>query len=191
MVEGYGVFVSLVRTGVLYLGVAAALVCTLDWAVRTRRLSPFGGVARFVRAYIDPLMRPVERLVVRTGGQPSTAPWWMLAAVLVGGLLLLQLLDLVGVLLAEAHLAATNHAAIPMIAISWAISLLTLALLVRVLSSWISISPYSPWVRWSYVLTEWMIAPLRRIIPQFGMVDVTPLVAYFLLILVKMVLHIP
>jgi len=48
------------------------------------------------------------------------------------------------------------------------------------LSSYIT-SPYSKWVRWSYVTTEWMIAPLQRIIPRVGMFDLSPLVAWLLL----------
>jgi YggT family protein len=58
---------------------------------------------------------------------------------------------------------------------------LQLALIVRVISSWVRVSPYSKWVRWSYGLTEWMLAPLRRIIPLLGGIDVTPIVAYLLL----------
>jgi len=66
-----------------------------------------------------------------------------------------------------------------------------LALLVRVISSWLPISPYSRWIRWSYVLTEWMIAPLRRIIPLIGAIDITPIVAWFLLNIVQSALGIP
>jgi len=189
--EGYAIFVNAVRTGVLYAGVLAALACAADWAVRARRVSPFGPVARLVRAYVDPLMRPVERMVVRTGGAPASAPWWMLAAVIVAGLLLLQLLELLGVILDEAAFAATNPAVLPKILISWTISLLILALIVRVLSSWFSISPFSRWIRWSYVLTEWMLTPLRRVIPPLGMIDISPLVAYFLLSLVRVALRLP
>jgi hypothetical protein len=39
------------------------------------------------------------------------------------------------------------------------------ALIVRVLSTWLPVSPYSKWIRWSYVLTDWLINPLRRLIP--------------------------
>ena len=35
--------------------------------------------------------------------------------------------------------------------VSWVISLLSLALFVRVLSSWLPVSPSSRWIRWSYV----------------------------------------
>ena len=56
-----------------------------------------------------------------------------------------------------------------------------LALIVRVLASWLPISPYSIWIRWSYPLTNWILNPLRRIIPPLGMMDITPIVAYLLL----------
>ena len=59
--------------------------------------------------------------------------------------------------------------------------LLQIALLVRVVSSWVRVSPYSPWVRWSYVLTDPILRPLARIIPPLGMMDVTPIVAYLLI----------
>ena len=35
-------------------------------------------------------------------------------------------------------------------------------------------------MRWSYTLTEWILLPLRQLIPPVGgMIDVTPVVAYF------------
>ena len=69
--------------------------------------------------------------------------------------------------------------------VAWTFGILRIALVVRVVSSWFRISPWSAWIRWSYRLTEWMLAPLRRIVPAFGPVDVTPLVAYILLVIVQ------
>src|SRR5579864_2513501 len=76
-------------------GIAAviAVLCAVDWMVRTRRLSPFGAVARFMRNSIDPLLKPVERRVARAGGLPSNAPWWALATVVLAGIVLLSLLE--------------------------------------------------------------------------------------------------
>src|SRR5678815_4891062 len=48
-------FVGIVRIGLFYLAAATAAVCVVDWAVRTRRINPFGGIARFFRARVDPL----------------------------------------------------------------------------------------------------------------------------------------
>jgi len=60
-----------------------------------------------------------------------------------------------------------------------------------VLSSWFPVSPYSKWVRWSYVLTDWLIKPLRRVIPLLGMIDITPIVAWFLIGLIQKFFGIP
>lgn len=35
------------------------------------------------------------------------------------------------------------------------------------------------------MLTEWMLAPLRKVIPNFGPIDVTSLVAFLLLSLLQ------
>jgi YggT family protein len=74
--------------------------------------------------------------------------------------------------------------------VSWAFTVLRIALIVRVISSWFQISPWSKWIRWSYVLTEWMLAPLRRIVPTIGPVDITPIVAFILLMILQSVLQI-
>ena len=59
--------------------------------------------------------------------------------------------------------------------------LLQIALIVRVVSSWVRISPYARWIRWSFTLTEWLLVPLRRLIPPLGMIDITPIVAFFVI----------
>ena len=166
--------------------VVAGAVAAIDWAVRTRRLNPFGATARFFRRTVDPLMVPIERRVVRAGGRPASAPLWALGVVVVGGLLLIALLDFVtGQIGAVAGALSSGAGGVLILLVSWTFSLLQVSLIVRVISSWVGISPYSPWVRWSYALTEWMLAPLRRIIPLFGGIDVTPIVAYLGLRLVE------
>jgi YggT family protein len=57
-----------------------------------------------------------------------------------------------------------------------------------VISSWLPISPYSPWVRWSYQLSEPVLQPLRRIVPVLGGLDITPIVAYILLNIIESLL---
>jgi YggT family protein len=191
VLAAFGTFVDATRVVLLALAAVAGAVCLVDWAVRTRRLSPFGGVARFFRARVDPLMLPVERVVVRAGGSPSAAPWWSLAAVVVGGILLISLLGFVRGILGQVMFGFHQPGEVPKIVLSWIFSILRLALLVRVLSSWFGSLRYSKWVTWSFPLTEWMLAPLRRIVPLIGMIDITPLVAWFALNLLQSFLGIP
>jgi YggT family protein len=191
MASGFGTIVLGVKSALLALGGLVALACVLDWAMRTRRISPFSRTARFVRARVDPLMAPIERVIVRAGGVPSSAPLWMIVGYAMFGILLVTLLQLLGGVIAEVAYGVQKPAAIPILLASWAFSLLRLSLLVRVISSWLPISPYSRWIRWSYVLTEWMVAPLRRLIPNLGPIDITPIVAWLLLSLLQSVLGVP
>ena len=179
------------RMVLLALGAVVAAACLLDWAVRTRRINPFSRTARFVRARIDPMMAPVERIIVRAGGVPTSAPLWTVVAYAVFGILALSAIDLLTGLVAQAVYAAQTPRALPWVLVSWGFSLLRLALLVRVIASWLPISPYSIWVRWSFVLTEWMVAPLRRFIPTLGAIDITPIVAWLLLSLLQSLLNVP
>jgi YggT family protein len=113
-------------------------------------------------------------------------------AVVGGGLVLLFLLDFLGGLLQQLALGMSDPRILPIILLNWVFKLLELALIVRVLSSWLPISPYSRWIRWTYPLTNWILLPLRRFIPNVGMMDITPIVAYLILswILEPTVIHI-
>jgi YggT family protein len=182
---GYSSFVAAVRYALFWLAIVVAVVALVDWAVRTRRLNPFGPVARFCRRFVDPLMAPIERRILRSGGLPSSAPWWSLVAVVVGGLLLISVLNFLGGFIVSVMWGLSSPGRLGVLLLSWAFGLIRIALIVRVISSWFGMSPWSRWIRWSFVLTEWMLAPLRRVIPTLGPVDITPIIAFFLLSIVQ------
>lgn len=170
------------RSALLGLGVGLAVIAAVDWAARTRRLNPFGGISRFLRGSVDPRLAGIERQVVRAGGQPSATPWWALIAFIVLALLLLAAMDMLGGIVRElAYAADTGGTGYLYLMVRWAFGFLRMALLIRVLSSWFPRAAGSPWLRWSFGATEWMLRPLRRVIPSLGMVDITPIVAYFIL----------
>ena len=180
--------ITVLRTALLVAGAGMAALAGLAYMVRTRRLSPFGGVGRFVRGSVDPIFLPMERRVVRAGGRPASAPWWMLGAVVVGGIVLLSLLGFLRdqILTAGAALSRGPGGMLVLV-IHWTFAVLQIALFVRVISSWFPGSAYSPWVRWTYPLTDWLLRPLRRLIPSVGMMDVSPIVAYVVLWLAEKV----
>ena len=182
IVSGLDAVINVVRY--VFLGGAAltGLVCAGDWLVRTRRLSPFGPAARFFRKTVDPALAPVERAVIRSGGVPTTAPLWGLLAVVIGGILVLSLLgflrdNTVALLWAVGH----GPRALASLLVAWLIGVLELALIVRVIASWVRVSSYSRWVRWSYTLTDWLVRPLRQRLPAVAMFDISPFVAYAIL----------
>src|SRR5829696_4211209 len=86
---------AFLRTVFLAGGVALAAVAVADWAVRTRRLNPFGGVARFLRARVDPQLAGVERRVLQAGGRPTATPLWALMIYVVAAMLVLAALEMI------------------------------------------------------------------------------------------------
>lgn len=63
--------------------------------------------------------------------------------------------------------------------------LYSLAIIARVFLSWMRVDPYHPLVRFLYQITEPLLAPLRKHIPPVGMVDISPMVALFVLWIVQ------
>ena len=186
---GADAVIQILRTALLSVAVVFGAICVLDWAVRTRKISPFNAVARFCRSTVDPFISPIERKVVRAGGAPASAPLWALAAVVIGGILLLTALDLIRLEVVRSIIASQEGSAgIFRLLVSWTFTILKAALIVRVISSWLPISPYSPWVSWSYRLSEPILTPLRRVVPVLGGLDITPIVAYILLNIVESLL---
>lgn len=177
--------VAWLRSGSLVLLVIALLFATLAWAVRTRRLTPFGGVARFVRKVVDPMLAPVERRLGRTGVGTANMPW---LAVLVLLMLLASVVFIVGGLrsaLVSAYLAnAAGAPGLLRLAVTWTFGVLQVALLVRVLTSWVG-GTYSRVGRLAASLTDWFVEPLRRVLPPMGGFDLSPLLAWFLIGLVE------
>lgn len=178
----FNVILEFLRPTLAALAGAVTLALAVDWLVRTRRLNPFGPIARFYRSAVDPLLAPIERRVVRAGGVPSSAPWWALAVVVIGGIVLLEVLTYIRGMAGEL-VGATSFGVygVARVLIRWTFLLLEIALIVRVVASWINLSRYSGWVRWAFSLTEWMLRPIRRIIPSVAMFDLSPLIAWILL----------
>ena len=171
---------GVLRPAVFVAGALAAVAAVVSYSVRTRKISPFSPFARFTRDKVDPwLIAPMERRIMRAGGTPYAAPWWALAAVIVGGLILLSAVGFVRDQLMMLAYMSGSGASLAALLVRWTFGILKLALFARVISSWVGGSPYSKWWRWSYVLTEWFLAPLRQVIPTIGMIDITVLIAYF------------
>jgi YggT family protein len=170
------------RTLLLVGGIVFAAVAALDWAVRTRRISPFSGTARFMRSNVDPRIAGVERQVARIGGHPSSTPWWALVTYVVLAIVLLAAIDTLSSLLRQAAIASSlGSAGLLLLIVRWTFGFFSFALLVRVVASWLPGLASRRWISWSFGTTEWMLRPLRRLVPRLGVMDVTPIVAYFAL----------
>ncbi|MCU0646925.1 MAG: YggT family protein [Gemmatimonadaceae bacterium] len=189
LVEVFDVVIGLLRPAVFVATAATAVLAGTAWAARTGRLSPFGGLARALRPSQQRVFGPMERRLVRAGGMPGHAPWWTVAVVGLGGLLLISVLGFLRDQIAMAGLAfAMGGRALIGVLLRWTFALLNVALFVRVIGSWVGGSPYSKWFGWAYRLTEPLLAPIRQLLPSLGPIDISPLVLYFGLQLLESVL---
>lgn len=187
IIQGLDLVITLLRPAFFVAAAVLTVVAAGDWAVRTRRINPFSALARFFRASVDPLIAPVERRIVRAGGLPSNAPWYALAAVVIGGIIIITILGFIqGQLSRAAFAAGMGTSGVLRLLVGWVFGFLQIALLVYVISGWVRVSPYSVWVRWAYVVSEPLLRPLRKIVPPIGgAIDITPLIAYFILWLIE------
>ncbi len=166
--------------------VYASIVAATHWAVRRRKIGPFGAWPRMVRRLSDPVLLPLERRVIRFGGNPQDAALWLVGIVILGGLLLLSLVNwLLGMAGAVGALASAGPRDWIRILVGWAFTLVMTALFVRVIVSWFGVSEYRPWMRPLVLLTDWIIRPVRRILPPAGMIDFSPMVAWLVLLVAR------
>ena len=168
---------------------ASVLVALASWLVRTRRISPFGALGRALRTASDPLIRPVETRLVRAGGNPVHAGWWLVVAVAAAGVLLITLWNW---LVDTAYAVTAAFAAGPRAAIALTVvvayRIIVAALVVRVLAGWFGYFRYARWLRPAYALTDWLVEPIRRVLPPAGGLDWSPLAAWLVLWVLKRVL---
>lgn len=175
-----------VRTLVIVALVYASVVALTHWAVRNRRIDPFGAWPRFMRKLSDPVLLPLERRILRAGGNPQNASLWLLGIVIGGGLLLLTLTGwLIGTAASIRMVAHGGPQVWIRMLVGALFTLLMTAILIRVIGSWLGIGPYNRWMRPFYALTNWLIDPIRRVLPPFGMIDFSPMVAWLVLYVVR------
>jgi len=179
---------DIIRYAVFGVFAYSALAALGSWAVRTRRISPFSKTAHLIRRTTDPVLRPLEDKISQKGGNPQNAEWWLLGGSVVGGIAVVSFAGWLATNLTNAVSAAQTGSPYVVIrlVLYYAVQVLTLAIIARVIGSWVGIGRFNRYMRIAYRLTDWLIEPLRRIIPpiNFGgraQIDISPIAAYFLL----------
>jgi YggT family protein len=184
------VIFAVVETGLRWLVLAAlaygVVIGVTHWAVRTRRLQPFGALPRAVRRVSDPVLIPFERRVMRLGGNPQDAPLWLLGAIVLFGLVLITLVRWLRDWWFRLQVVGQGGPEIAVLTlVDIVFNLLRLAIFVRVIGSWLGAGRYNRWMRPFYIATDWLIEPLRRVLPPLGPIDISPFVAYLALLLLQ------
>ena len=69
------------------------------------------------------------------------------------------------------------------------LTILWFAIFARAIVSWFPVDPNGPVVRALDAITEPVLDPLRRVVPRLGMIDITPLVAILLILVISSALQ--
>jgi YggT family protein len=72
--------------------------------------------------------------------------------------------------------------------VSTLISVYSYLLLARIVISWIGVSAYNPWIRLLVRITDPFLDPFRAVIPPIAGLDFSPLLAFFVLNMLRTVL---
>lgn len=68
------------------------------------------------------------------------------------------------------------------------IDLYTIVVFVAVVTSWLRLSPDNPISRVTRILVDPVLAPIRKVLPPLGGFDLSPIVLFFVLTLVRRLL---
>jgi YggT family protein len=94
---------------------------------------------------------------------------------------------IMGVLLGFAALGGAGPQVWLRTGVGVAADLLMLALMVRVIGSWFGAGRYGL-LRPAWLVTDWLVEPIRRRLPAMGPVDISPIVAWFVLVVLRGIL---
>lgn len=76
----------------------------------------------------------------------------------------------------------------PLGLVAVAIWLLAMAIFFRAILSWVIRDPYNPIMQALDLVTEPILQPLRQVLPRIGMIDISPMVALIVLVIIAQTL---
>ena len=135
----------------------------------------FNPLAQQLNRHTDPLVLPFHKLL-----PPSRYDFGALA---VAGIIALAI-SLVFTAAIHATFGVFIALCLVLIITTW-LNTIFYAILIIVIGSWLQTDPRQPVMQIALACADWLLAPLRRIIPPVGMLDFTPMAALFILYLAQ------
>ena len=168
------------------IGAAGILLIVLRSLFLYLDVNPFTWHARQVRRATDPVILPVRRVLVALRLDPIVAPFIVGILLVVGLLLIVQLAGnilntVAGVLYVVAGRPQGAPAAIIGYLLFGLLGLYTLAVFARIIFSWVGAGYGNRLARFLIQITEPLLSPLRKWVPNVGMFDISPMIAFLIL----------
>jgi len=168
------------------IGAAGILLIVLRSLFLYLDVNPFTWHARQVRRATDPVILPVRRVLVALRLDPIVAPFIVGILLVVGLLLIVQLAGnilntVAGVLYVVAGRPQGAPAAIIGYLLFGLLGLYTLAVFARIIFSWVGAGYGNRLARFLIQITEPLLGPLRKWVPNVGMFDISPMIAFLIL----------
>ncbi|MCG6964954.1 MAG: YggT family protein [Chromatiaceae bacterium] len=161
-------------------GLYATLV-VLRFLLQLMRADFYNPLSQLIVKVTRPLLNPLRRVIPGVSGidMASLVLAWLVISV--------EQLAILGLAGAGFKPAAACLLAIPEL-ISLVINIFLFAILIQVILSWINPGSYNPVVGLIHSLTEPVLAPVRRRMPDMGGLDLSPMVVMVGLVVLEMLL---
>jgi YggT family protein len=148
-------------------------------------LNPFGWASRTLRRLSDGFIFPVRSSLRGVGIDPKFAPLVVILVSILLGYFIVRLLTTISSTIqgVVSSLRVGDMIAVVGFILYGLLSIYILLLFVRIIFSWGQISYQNRLMRFLVDVTEPLLGPLRRMIPPFGRMDISPLIAFLILFL--------
>lgn len=157
------------------------LAMLLRFLLQLVRADFYNPLSQFIVRATKPLLNPMRRLI------PGVSGLDIAALVLAWLVLTLEQTAILGLAGSGFHPGAGALLAIPEL-ISLIINIFLFAILIQVILSWINPGTLNPAVGLIHSLTEPLLGPVRRRMPDMGGLDLSPMVVMLGLVVLEMLL---
>src|ERR1044072_3195479 len=174
------VAVELVIAAVILLMIVRLIADAMD-------LNPFAWTSRTIRRLSDGLVIPVRGGLRSFGADPKFAPLVVILIAIVLGYFLLELVTSIAATVAGVIVSAQLGAFFWVLGfiLYGLLKIYSLLILIRVMFSWAMLSYSNRLMRWLIDVPEPLLGPLRRVVPPLGRFDISPIVAWLILLLLQ------
>jgi len=155
------------------LGSLYLLIVLLRFILQLVRADFYNPLSQFIVRATQPLLKPLRRVIPGFGGLDLSS---LVLALLVQLLLMVVTLLLLGYGVGDYLLQLLTWSAISIASLF--LKVFFFALIVSVILSWVAPGSYNPAAQLVNQLCEPLLAPFRRLLPNLGGLDISPIFAF-------------